>query len=97
MFFPQGSAIGGQFTVGSNPDRVLEVVRVVKDTRDVRLEETPPPRFYWHYAFGGAQVVLRGKVPASLVSDVPPLGRGNPTGEKGCKAPRTACPKSPLK
>jgi predicted permease len=63
ILFPGRSAIGGQFTVGSNPDRVLEVIGVVKDTRDVRLEENPRPRFYWQYAFGGAQVAVRGSSP----------------------------------
>jgi putative ABC transport system permease protein len=53
--------------VGSNPDRVLEVIGVVKDTRDVRLEEKPLPRFYWQYAFGGAQVIVRGEVPAKML------------------------------
>ncbi len=62
ILFPGRSAIGGQFTVGSNPDRILEVIGVVKDTRDVRLEEQPQPRFYWQYAFGGAQVVVRGSM-----------------------------------
>jgi ABC-type antimicrobial peptide transport system permease subunit len=65
ILFPGRSAIGGQFTVGSNPDRVLEVIGVVKDTRDVRLEEQPRPRFYWQYAFGGAQVAIRGSAPMS--------------------------------
>ena len=60
LLFPGRSAVGGRFTVGSNPDRVLEIVGVVKDTRDVRLEEAPRPRFYWQYAFGGAQLVVRG-------------------------------------
>ncbi|MCI0538875.1 MAG: ADOP family duplicated permease [Verrucomicrobiales bacterium] len=67
ILFPGRSAVGGRFTVGSNPDRVLEVIGVVKDTRDVRLEEKPQPRFYWQYAFGGAQVVVRGKVPAKAL------------------------------
>src|SRR5262245_45106890 len=67
LLFPGRSAIGGRFTVGSNPDRVLEVVGVVKDTRDVRLEEKPQPRFYWQYAFGGAQVVVRGKILADAL------------------------------
>jgi putative ABC transport system permease protein len=57
--FPGESAVGGRFTVGSNPDRVLEVIGVVRDTRDVRLEDEARPRFYWQYAFGGAQVVVR--------------------------------------
>lgn len=57
--FPGASAIGGRFTVGSNPDRILEVIGVVRDTRDVRLEDEARPRFYWQYAFGGAQVVVR--------------------------------------
>lgn len=67
LLFPGQSAIGGQFTVGSNPDRVLEVIGVVKDTRDVRLEERPQPRFYWQYAFGGAQVVVRAQTPAAAL------------------------------
>jgi predicted permease len=64
LLFPGRAAIGGRFIVGSNPDRVLEVVGVVKDTRDVRLEERPQPRFYWQYAFAGAQVVVRANAPA---------------------------------
>jgi len=64
LLFPGRSAVGGRLTVGSNPDRVLEVVGVVKDTRDVRLEEKPQPRFYWQYAFNGAQVVIRSDVPS---------------------------------
>jgi predicted permease len=67
LLFPGGSAVGGQFTVNSNPDRVLEVIGVVKDTRDVRLEERPRPRFYWQYAFGGAQIVVRGRGPAQAL------------------------------
>lgn len=67
VLFPGRSAVGGQFTVGSNPDRVLEVIGVVKDTRDVRLEVKPQPRFYWQYAFGGAQVVVRSSTPAKAI------------------------------
>ncbi len=67
IMFPGRSAVGGRFTVGSNPDRVLEVIGVVKDTRDMRLEEKPQPRFYWQYAFGGAQVVVRGKAAAKVL------------------------------
>ncbi len=67
LLFPERSAVGGQFTVGSNPDRVLEVVGVVEDTRDVKLEEDPRPRFYWQYPFGGAQVVIRSEVPAKVL------------------------------
>lgn len=67
VLFPGRSAIGGQFTVGSNPDRMLEVIGVVKDTRDVRLEEQPQPRFYWQYAFGGAQVVVRSSAPDEVI------------------------------
>jgi len=43
---------------------VLEVVGVVKDTRDVRLEEKPQPRFYWQYAFNGAQIVISSAIPS---------------------------------
>jgi predicted permease len=64
LLFPGRSAVGGRFTVGSNPDQILEVVGVVKDTRDVRLEEKPSPRLYWQYTFGGAQVMVRSRTPA---------------------------------
>ncbi len=64
LVFPGRSAVGGKFTVGSNPDRILEVIGVVQDTRDVRLDQNPPPRFYWQYAFGGAQVVVRSQTPS---------------------------------
>jgi putative ABC transport system permease protein len=64
---PGRSAVGVRFTVGSNPDRVLEVIGVVKDTRDVRLEDKPQPRFFWQYAFGGAQVVVRSSAPAQVL------------------------------
>ena len=67
LLFPGRSAVGGRFTVGSNSDRVLEVVGVVGDTRDVRLDAKPQPRFYWHYAFGGAQVVVRSDTPARVL------------------------------
>src|SRR5688572_7173414 len=67
VLFPGRSAVGGRFTVGSNPDRILEVIGVVKDTRDVRLEEKPQPRFYWQYAFGGAQVVVRSSAPSQAL------------------------------
>ncbi len=70
VLFPGRSAIGGRFTVGSNPDRVLEVIGVVQDTRDVRLEEKPQPRFYWQYAFGGAQVVVRSSMPPKAIIPV---------------------------
>jgi predicted permease len=70
ILFPGRSALGGRFTVGSNPDRVLEVIGVVKDTRDVRLEEKPQPRFYWQYAFGGAQVVIRSSMPGEAIMPI---------------------------
>jgi hypothetical protein len=69
ILFPNRSAVGGRFTVGSNPDRILEVIGVVKDTRDVRLEEKPQPRFYWQYAFGGAQVVVKQRASRSVDAD----------------------------
>jgi putative ABC transport system permease protein len=68
LLFPGRSAVGRRFTIGDN-NRLLEVVGVVQDTRDVRLEEAPSPRFYLHYTFGGAQVVVRSAVaPATLLS-----------------------------
>lgn len=66
LLFPGRTPLGGRFTVGSNPDRELEVIGVVKDTRDVRLEQ-PQPRFYWQYAFGGAQVVIRARMSAPVL------------------------------
>ncbi len=66
LLFPGRPAVGGRFTIG-NRDRVLEVVGVVRDTRDVRLDDRPQPRFYLHYAFGGAQVVVRSRVPSGVL------------------------------
>lgn len=65
--FPGRSAVGGRFTVGSNPDNVLEVIGVVKDTRDVRLEEKAQPRLYWQYAFSDAQVIVRCRAAANAL------------------------------
>jgi putative ABC transport system permease protein len=67
LLFPSRAAIGGHFSVGSNPNQILTVVGVVKDTRDVRLEERPQPRVYWQYAFAGAQVVVRANAPAKAL------------------------------
>lgn len=57
--FPDGRAVGRRITMNSSSDRALEVVGVVGDTRDMRLEERPQPRLYWHYPLGSAQVVVR--------------------------------------
>jgi len=67
LLFPGRPALGGRFTVGSNPSRPLEIIGVVKDTRDDRLEEKPAPRLYWQYSFGGAQLVVRSAAPASVM------------------------------
>jgi predicted permease len=80
LLFPGRSAVGGRFTIGAKMDRILEVVGVVKDTRDVRLEERPQPRLYWQYAFGGAQVVVRG---AGSSSDLMPRLRETVQGTDG--------------
>lgn len=64
VLFPNRSAVGQRLNVG---DRIYEVIGVAKDTRDVRLEEKPQPRLYWHYAFGGAQVVVRSSAPAQVL------------------------------
>jgi ABC-type antimicrobial peptide transport system permease subunit len=53
--------------IGASAQRIYEVVGVVKDTRDVRLEEKPQPRLYWHYASGGAQVVVQSSAPAEVL------------------------------
>jgi predicted permease len=68
--FASRSAIGEHVTLGAQTHRVLEVIGVVKDTRDVRLDEKPQPRFYLHYPFGGAQVVVRSAVPARTMVPV---------------------------
>lgn len=65
--FPNRPAIGGRFTVGSNPNRMLEVIGVVKDTREMGLDAQPTPHLYWQYAFGGAQVVVRSGQPAAAL------------------------------
>jgi predicted permease len=67
LLFPGRPAVGGRFTLGTNRDRVLEVVGVVRDTRDVRLDDRPQPRFYLHYAFGDAQVVVRSRVASGVL------------------------------
>jgi len=67
LLFPNRSAVGQRLNIGASAHRIYEVIGVVKDTRDVRLEEKAQPRLYWHYAFGGAQVVVRSSVPASTL------------------------------
>ncbi|MEO5823128.1 MAG: FtsX-like permease family protein, partial [Vicinamibacteraceae bacterium] len=67
VLFRGRPAVGRRFTIG-NQTRILEVVGVVTDTRDVRLDDRPQPRFYLHYAFGGAQVVVRSRVPADTLT-----------------------------
>jgi putative ABC transport system permease protein len=67
LLFPNRSAVGQRLNLGASAHRIYEVIGVVKDTRDVRLEEKPQPRLYWHYAFGGAQVVVRAKAPARVL------------------------------
>jgi putative ABC transport system permease protein len=63
--FPGRSALGQSFSISSTPDRFYEVVGVVRDTRDVRLEEKPQPRFYLNYAHGGSQLLVRSSAPAA--------------------------------
>ena len=67
LLFPNRSAVGQRLNIGASERRIYEVIGVVKDTRDVRLEEKPQPRLYWHYAFGGAQVVVRSSTPARVL------------------------------
>jgi putative ABC transport system permease protein len=67
LLFPNGSAVGSQLNIGASGHRLYEIIGVVKDTRDVRLEEKPQPRLYWHYAFGGAQVVVRSSASAEVL------------------------------
>jgi predicted permease len=65
--FPGESALGKRFSIGSSPERYYKVVGIVKDTRDVRLEQRPQPRFYLLYAYGGAQVIVRSAVSADAL------------------------------
>jgi putative ABC transport system permease protein len=67
LLFPNRSAVGRRLNIGASAQRIYEVVGVVKDTRDVRLEEKPQPRLYWHYASGGAQVVVQSSAPAEVL------------------------------
>jgi predicted permease len=66
QLFRDRPAVGGRVTIG-NQSRVLEVVGVVRDTRDERLDARPRPRFYLHYAFGDAQVVVRSHIPSAAL------------------------------
>jgi hypothetical protein len=59
---------GRRFATGSNAGRPLEIIGIVQDTRDVRLEEKAQPRLYWHWASGGAQFVVRSSLPAAAIT-----------------------------
>jgi predicted permease len=61
--FPGQSALGKSFAISSSPDRYYEVIGVVRDTRDVKLELNPPPRFYLNYTHGGSQLLVRTSAP----------------------------------
>jgi predicted permease len=65
--FPGETALGKRFALGSSPKKYYEVIGVVKDTRDVRLEERPQPRLYWLWASGGAEIVVRSALPAGAL------------------------------
>jgi predicted permease len=65
--FPNETALGKRFSISSSPERFYEIVGVVKDTRDMRLEQSPPPRFYLLYTHGGSQVIVRSAVPAKAM------------------------------
>ncbi|MFN0066862.1 MAG: ABC transporter permease [Limisphaerales bacterium] len=62
--FPGESALGKRVAFDNRPERFYEVVGVVKDTRDVRLEQRAEPRFYLNFTFGGAQFAVRSAVPS---------------------------------
>ncbi len=73
--------VGRRFAVGSNANRPLEIIGVVQDTRDVRLEEKAQPRMYWCWASGGAQFVVRSSLSVSSIipalrASVESFGRG---------------------
>lgn len=57
--FPGESPLGKRFSISSSPDRFYEVIGVVSDTRDAKLELSPQGRFYLLYTWGGSQVVLQ--------------------------------------
>jgi len=62
--FPGESALGKRIVFDNRPERFYEVVGVVADTRDVRLEQRAEPRFYLNFTFGGAQFAVRSAAPA---------------------------------
>jgi len=66
--FPGESAFGKRVSFGNRPERYYEIIGVVKDTRDVRLEERAEPRFYLNFAFGGAQFAVRSAVPPAAMA-----------------------------
>jgi putative ABC transport system permease protein len=65
--FPGRSALGQRFAIASSPEVFYEVVGVVRDTRDARLELPPQPRFYLLYTHGGSQMVARSSLPADTI------------------------------
>ncbi len=65
--FPGETALGKRFFISSSPERCYDVVGIVKDTRDVRLDHPPQPRFYLLYTHGGSQVLVRSKLSAKAM------------------------------
>src|SRR6185369_7434618 len=65
--FPDETALGKRFSISSSPERFYEVVGVVKDTRDVRLEERPQPRFYFLWIYAGGPVVVKSSAPTQAL------------------------------
>jgi putative ABC transport system permease protein len=52
--FPGETALGKRFSISSSPERFYEVIGVVRDTRDMRLDKSPQPRFIL-YTHGGSR------------------------------------------
>lgn len=61
------NAIGKSISIGSTHGRFYEIIGVVRDTRDVKLEQSPAPRFYLHYTHGGTQLLVRTSATAPAI------------------------------
>ena len=70
--WPQESAIGKHISIGSPGGRELEIIGIVGDVRDGRLEAEPDPTLYIHYGYwqwSSAALVVRTEAdPASVTS-----------------------------
>jgi len=66
--FPGETALGKKISFGYRPKRYYEVIGVVGDTRDTRLDRVPDPRFYLNAAHGAAQFLIQASDTSSVMT-----------------------------